>query len=60
MVKVDLEREIRSSYFGGNFDVFINEVTNGFLYDINSQYSKAMLNDMPIGNPVLSLENKLR
>jgi hypothetical protein len=26
---------------------------------VNSQYSKAMLNDMPVGNPVLSLETNL-
>jgi hypothetical protein len=28
-------------------------------YDMNSQYPKAMLNDMPIGEPVLSLEKDL-
>lgn len=59
MIKGDLEREIRNAYFGGNVDVFINKITNGYLYDINSQYSKAMLNDMPIGDPVLSLETNL-
>jgi len=59
MIKSDLEKEIRTAYFGGNVDIFINEVENCYLYDINSQYSKAMLNDMPIGDPVLSLENNL-
>ena len=59
MIKGDLEREIRSSYFGGNVDVFINEINKGYYYDMNSQYSKAMLNDMPVGSPILSLENNL-
>ena len=59
MIKGELEKEIRSSYFGGNVDVFINHITKGYLYDINSQYSKAMLEDMPVGDPVLSLESDL-
>jgi hypothetical protein len=59
MIKGDLEMEIRSSYFGGNVDVFINEISNGYYYDMNSQYPKAMLNDMPVGEPILSLENNL-
>jgi hypothetical protein len=59
MIKGELEKEIRTSYFGGNVDVFTNDVTDAYLYDINSQYSKAMLEDMPIGDPVLSLETDL-
>jgi len=59
VIKGDLETEIRSSYFGGNVDVFINEINKGYLYDMNSQYPKAMLNDMPVGDPVLSLEYDL-
>ena len=59
IIKGELEKEIRTAYFGGNVDVFINEINNGYLYDINSQYPKAMLNDMPIGDPVLSLEKDL-
>ena len=59
MIKGELEKEIRSSYFGGNVDVYTNEVTDAYLYDLNSQYSKAMLEDMPIGDPVLSLETDL-
>jgi len=59
MIKGELEREIRTSYFGGNVDVFINHINKGFLYDINSQYPAAMLQDMPIGDPVLSLETNL-
>jgi hypothetical protein len=59
MVKGELESEFRSAYFGGNVDVFINEIREGYLYDLNSQYPAAMLNDMPIGDPVLSLETNL-
>lgn len=59
MIKGEIEREIRSAYFGGNVDVFINKLSNGYYYDMNSQYSKAMLNDMPAGDPILSLETDL-
>jgi hypothetical protein len=59
MVKGELEKEFRSAYFGGNVDVFINDISNGYLYDMNSQYPKAMLNDMPVGSPILSLETNL-
>ena len=59
MIKGELENEIRTSYFGGNVDVYVNEVTRAYYYDINSQYSKAMLNDMPLGDPVLSSETDL-
>lgn len=58
-IKGELETEIRTAYFGGNVDVFINKISNGYYYDLNSQYLKAMLNDMPVGDPVLSLENNL-
>jgi len=59
MVKGNLENIFRSSYFGGNVDVFINKINKGFLYDMNSQYPAAMLKDVPLGNPVLSLETNL-
>jgi hypothetical protein len=58
-IKGELEREIRTAYFGGNVDVFINKITNAYHYDINSQYPKAMLNDMPVGDPILFLETNL-
>lgn len=35
MIKGELEREIRTSYFGCNVEVFINEVTDAYLYDIH-------------------------
>ena len=59
MIKGGLENEIRKSYFGGNVDVFINKITTGYHYDINSQYPTAMLQDMPVGDPILSLETDL-
>jgi hypothetical protein len=43
---------IRKSYKGGIVECFDNYIENGFLYDMNSQYPFAMLNDMPVGNPV--------
>jgi hypothetical protein len=59
IIKGEPEKELRTAYFGGNVDVFINKITTGYHYDINSQYPKAMLQDMPIGDPVLSLETNL-
>lgn len=54
-----MESLIRKSYFGGNVEVYVNEVSEAYYYDMNSQYAKAMLFDMPLGNPVLSLEKNL-
>jgi len=59
MIKGEIEKEIRSSYFGGNVEVYANEISEGYYYDMNSQYPMAMLNDMPVGNPKLSLEKNL-
>jgi len=59
LIKGELEREIRTAYFGGNVDVFINKISNGYLYDMNSQYPAAMLKDMPVGDPILSLEKDI-
>jgi len=35
LIKGELEREIRTAYYGGNVDVFINKITNGYYYDLN-------------------------
>ena len=59
MIKGQVEEDIRMSYFGGNVDIFVNEINEGYLYDMNSQYPYAMLNDMPIGNPVYSTDKNL-
>ena len=59
MIKGQVEDDIRMSYFGGNVDVLVNEITEGYLYDMNSQYSHGMLKDMPVGNPVYSTDKNL-
>jgi hypothetical protein len=59
MIKGNVEKDIRNSYFGGNVDVFINEIYNGFYYDMNSQYPRAMLEDMPVGDPIFTTETDL-
>lgn len=35
MIKGKVEEDIRHSYFGGNVGVYANEISEGFLYDIN-------------------------
>ena len=59
MIRGNVEKEIRSAYFGGNVTVCVNKMNKGFYYDMNSQYPYAMLNDMPIGNPTLSTDKDL-
>lgn len=59
MVKGELEKELRGTYYGGNVEVYINKVSKGYLYDMNSQYPAAMLFDMPVGEPTLSFETNL-
>jgi len=59
MIRGNVESDIRSAYFGGNVNVLINKMDNGYYYDMNSQYPYAMLNDMPIGNPIFSTDNDL-
>ena len=59
MVRGNVEKDIRSAYYGGNVNAYINKMDNGFYYDMNSQYPYAMLNDMPIGNPTLSNDTNL-
>jgi len=59
MIRGNVEKEIRGAYFGGNVDAYINKMNKGYYYDMNSQYPFAMLNDMPIGNPILSNDTNL-
>jgi len=63
MIKGPLEKYIRESYFGGNVGVYANEskgvLGKAYHYDMNSQYPAAMLNKMPIGNPVFSTNTNL-
>ena len=49
------DQDIRKSYRGGNVEIFkptIDKDQTGFIYDQNSQFPAAMLNDMPVGVPV--------
>lgn len=59
VIKGFVEKDIRKGYFGGNVNVYENEIGNAYLYDMNSQYPFAMLNDMPIGNPIFSTDTNL-
>jgi len=35
VIKGEIEKEIRTGYFGGNVDVYINEVKTAYYYDMN-------------------------
>lgn len=60
MIKGFVEKDIRTAYFGGNVDVFHHKIKKvAYMYDINSQYPAAMLEDMPIGNPILTNETDI-
>ena len=63
MIKGPLERFIRDAYFGGNVGNYTQEtkgrVNRAYHYDMNSQYPKAMLNKLPIGDPVFSTNTDL-
>jgi hypothetical protein len=58
MVKGPLEKFIRQAYFGGNSNIFVDKderfVSEGYHYDMNSQFPYAMKNEMPTGNPVFT------
>jgi hypothetical protein len=61
MIKGQVEKDIRSAYFGGAVMVVGKSkvIRKGNGYDMNSQYPNAMLQDMPIGNPTLTTEKDL-
>jgi len=60
MIKGQVEKDIRSAYHGGVINVYnTQEVKDSFYYDMNSQYPNAMLNDMPVGNPIFTNDNNL-
>ena len=55
-----IEKDIRTAYFGGNVDVFDHNIPDGaFMYDMNSQYPNAMLQDMPVGDPIHTNEKDI-
>ena len=53
--KGNVERAVRSAYFGGRNEVFIPVEYGVYSYDFNSLYPTAMLRDLPVGNAVFSL-----
>jgi hypothetical protein len=60
VIKGPIEKNIRSSYYGGLVQVLANDVVyEGFAYDVNSQYPNAMLMDMPVGNPIITQEKDI-
>jgi len=60
MVRGQVEKDIRSAYHGGIVNVFSRErIQNAYYYDMNSQYPYAMLQDMPVGNPIFTSNTKL-
>jgi len=54
------EKQIKQAYFSGNISVYVPNNSKGqilnnlFVYDMDSQYLNAMLNNIPIGNPVFT------
>ena len=54
-----IEKIIRKGYYGGLVDVVEHLVQKAYKYDANSHYPAAMINDMPIGNPVISDEKDI-
>lgn len=59
LIKGRLEKEIRNAYYGGLVHLNCNKIDKGYFYDMNSQYPSAMLNDMPVGDPILSTDTNL-
>lgn len=51
----DVEKAIRSAYFGGRTEVFTPLAENIVSYDFNSLFPTAMLKPMPAGQPIYSL-----
>jgi hypothetical protein len=47
-----LEKDIRKAYYGGIVQVIEHECIDSRYYDINSQYSDGIMNDMPAGDPI--------
>ena len=55
-----MDKIIREAYFGWHNAVYVNFRENGgYFYDMVSQFPNLMLNDMPVGNPVLTNENSI-
>jgi len=48
---IEIDNEIRKSYFGGRTEAFIPHLEKGYQYDINSSYPAGMTKDLPVGRP---------
>jgi hypothetical protein len=61
IIKGNIESDIRKAYFGGLVLTKLNykHKTKAYVYDVNSHYPNAMLEEIPAGNPVLSTSNDL-
>jgi hypothetical protein len=61
IIKGKIESDIRKAYFGGLVLTKLNYThkTNAYVYDVNSHYPNAMLEDIPVGYPVLYLSKDL-
>jgi hypothetical protein len=59
LIKGRIEKQIREAYYGGLVHLNCNKIDKGYYYDMNSQYPSAMLNDMPVGDPILSTDTNL-
>jgi hypothetical protein len=51
--------DLHPAYFGGRVEVFEQYGEDLHVYDVNSLYSKVMLNDMPIGPAIKSTDTDL-
>ena len=61
LIKGKIESDIRKAYFGGLVltKAYYTHKNKAYVYDVNSHYPNAMLEDIPVGNPVLSLSKDL-
>jgi hypothetical protein len=50
LVRGGLEKYFRSAYYGGSTQIAAHHCKNAFIYDMNSQYPNAMLQDLPVGD----------
>ena len=59
ILKGDIEKNIRSAFYGGRTEVIKPIVNDVFCYDCNGLYPTAMLKPLPVGKPIYSLNKDL-
>lgn len=59
ILRPDIDRIIRKSYYGGIVDVYKPKVDHGYHYDINSLYPLAMTKKLPIGSAKITSQRDL-